>query len=428
MIDASCDSCFRSYQLKDEFAGRKVRCKGCGEVFTVPQPGAAAADPWDSEDPFDEDPFTDGPAAAPPSPTRRKKKRKKKAQRESSSGFPLGVYGILGIAAGALFLMMCFVGIFFRPAMHLMLIGVGLTGAVLSIVGGVGCLMAAFEEDTMIGVMYLIIPFYPLYFAVTRIGDVWKLVLMNVGGGLIMVAAIVVSGMVQAFDESRDRAAGRDPGAPAGGGGLFANIMAAAAQDEDSSENLRAITMGMHDHDEVYNQFAPRPEEQGGTPLVSWQTSLLPFVDEQALYDRIDRTIDWNAPANSAANGTVVDRYRQPSIRETTDSQGFALSHYALNQHFLVETGGLRIRDITDGTSNTMLAGEVGGGYKPWADPSNARDLAAGLAPGPATFGNPSGEGAFVSLADGSVRWLSSDTDPNVLTALSTPSAGDLPF
>ena len=40
------------------------------------------------------------------------------------------------------------------------------------------------------------------------------------------------------------------------------------------------------------------------------------------------------------------------------------------------QVGGLR--DITDGTSNTMMAGEVAVGFKPWGDPSNVRDPAAG--------------------------------------------------
>lgn len=35
-ITAQCDSCFREYRLEDHLAGKKIRCKECGEVIAVP--------------------------------------------------------------------------------------------------------------------------------------------------------------------------------------------------------------------------------------------------------------------------------------------------------------------------------------------------------------------------------------------------------
>ena len=70
-IDVSCHSCGKPYRLKDELAGKKFRCKACGEITT--------ADPADA-------PSTAGPAA----PRKRKPASGNPASRRSSrnSGRP----------------------------------------------------------------------------------------------------------------------------------------------------------------------------------------------------------------------------------------------------------------------------------------------------------------------------------------------------
>jgi hypothetical protein len=39
---------------------------------------------------------------------------------------------------------------------------------ILMLVGGVGCLFKAFEDDTLTGILYLFVPFYSIYFVVTN--------------------------------------------------------------------------------------------------------------------------------------------------------------------------------------------------------------------------------------------------------------------
>ena len=80
---------------------------------------------------------------------------------------------------------------------------------------------------------------------------------------------------------------------------------------------------------------------------------------------------------------------------------------------------------ITDGTSNTIYAGEAAGNFKGWGDPANLRDPALGINAGPDGFGSRSPGGANFNLLDGSVRFISDNIDPGVLKALSTPDAGD---
>ena len=41
MIKFSCSNCEQGYRVSDDYAGKKVRCKGCQTVNTIPKPEAA---------------------------------------------------------------------------------------------------------------------------------------------------------------------------------------------------------------------------------------------------------------------------------------------------------------------------------------------------------------------------------------------------
>ncbi|HSG72035.1 MAG TPA: hypothetical protein VLA12_16575, partial [Planctomycetaceae bacterium] len=81
--------------------------------------------------------------------------------------------------------------------------------------------------------------------------------------------------------------------------------------------------------------------------------------------------------------------------------------------------------EITDGTSYTILAGEINEGFVAWGTPINTRDPAKGLNKGPETFGSPYPSGVQLLLVDGSVQLLSNDIDLTVLKALATPTGGE---
>jgi hypothetical protein len=423
-INASCNSCFRQYQLKDDLAGRQVRCKECGAVFPVPNvaaSGDAAADDGRDAREFDEDPYVDDVDSPPPRSRPRStgaRGKKKKSRRSAASGVSFGAVFGLGAVGCVLFLLTCVLGLFWPAAWAVMLIGMFVVGLVLHLVGGIGVVVTAFREDTKCGLMYLFLPFYALYYGITRFGQIWKLLTVAFTGLLLMAGARVLSPIVRSAAEVADQA-----GLPElGPTGVFG--AREAAQNAASRNNMHSTMLAMHTFHDEYRQFPPRAEDDGEV-RVSWQTAMLPYLDSQFIYNHIDRQLAWDDPANLQASGNVVKRYLQPAIAETKEARGYALSHYALNQQMLGEAGGMVIRKMSDGTTTTVAFGEVGGGYKPWADPSNVRDVSAGLAPGPATFGNPSGEGGFMAFADGSVKWMSRDTDPGVLKAIATPAGGE---
>ena len=72
-----------------------------------------------------------------------------------------------------------------------------------------------------------------------------------------------------------------------------------------------------------------------------------------------------------------------------------------------------------------MAFGEVSAGFKAWGDPTNVRDLAAGLGQSATQFGGTNGATQILML-DGSVRTLTDNVAPSVLKALATPAGGEV--
>ncbi|MDZ4684380.1 MAG: DUF1559 domain-containing protein [Planctomycetaceae bacterium] len=161
-------------------------------------------------------------------------------------------------------------------------------------------------------------------------------------------------------------------------------------------------------------------------PHHSWMTMLLPYCDQMGLYQMVQLKSDWLDPVNAVAFSTEVPMFLNPSENgPRTSAEGYALSHFAANSHVLRYDRPISIASMTDGTSNTMLIGQVHDGFKPWGDPGNHRDPANGLGGGPNAFGSPHTGGIHVLMADGAVRFVSNDVLPEVLKALGTPAGNE---
>ena len=196
-----------------------------------------------------------------------------------------------------------------------------------------------------------------------------------------------------------------------------------AARRSASKNNLKQIGLATHNYHDTHRVFPPgKTLTVEGAPSQSWQTFLLPFVDQAVLYNQIDFDYAWDHPSNQALFHQEIPTYLNPNINVRVSPEGLGLSHYAGNQLVLKSNGELGIRNITDGTSNTILAFEVGDNFKPWGDPTNIALPAERMNSGNKTAFRG---GSHVLLGDGSVRFVSEHIDPAVLKALSTPDGGE---
>jgi hypothetical protein len=207
-----------------------------------------------------------------------------------------------------------------------------------------------------------------------------------------------------------------------------------AAGQESYSRNMavnnaKMIGLSFHNHHDVFKSLpAGFTHDDRGLALHGWQMRLLPYLEEMALYNKIDRNVPWNAERNAPLFCEQINMFINPVVDRVrnTDHQQPAPSDYAANQLVIGPGKAMRFKNITDGTSHTILGAEVVQNVKPWGSTTNWRDPRLGLNRSPEGFGGPWSAGVTImSLVDSSVRTVSDDIDPKVLSALATPAGGE---
>jgi prepilin-type processing-associated H-X9-DG protein len=206
----------------------------------------------------------------------------------------------------------------------------------------------------------------------------------------------------------------------------FTGLHFAVARIE-SMNNLKQIALAAHSYHDKNKQFPPGGTfDEQGRGMHGWQTFLLPYVEQDHIFARVDLKLPWDHPKNSDAMRMQVRIYLSPFQDIPENAAGYALSHYAGNVRVLGGGAPLTMAQITDGAGNTLLAGEAADRFRPWGHPRNWRDPARGINKSFDGFGSPDrGGGANFVFADGSVRFLTNQTSPAVLKALSTPNGGE---
>jgi prepilin-type processing-associated H-X9-DG protein len=195
-----------------------------------------------------------------------------------------------------------------------------------------------------------------------------------------------------------------------------------AARRSQCVNNLKQIGLAMHNYHDTYGSFPPAMTlDPDGKPLLSWRVLLLPFLDENSLYEQFKLDEPWDSPNNQPLLAKMPKTYVCPSF--PVSAPDVSTYQVLVGPGTLFEAPrGARISDLTDGTSNTLLVVETNAPV-PWSKPSDLTYQPKAPVAGLGSF-HPGGYNAL--FADGSVKFLKNSMSPMTLDALITRNGGEV--
>lgn len=180
--------------------------------------------------------------------------------------------------------------------------------------------------------------------------------------------------------------------------------------------NIRNVSLALLNYSAQNGQLPPAyTVDSNNRPLHSWRTLVLPWLDEQALYDSLDLTKAWDDPVNQHAWDKMPDVYGSPG-----HDLGVGMTAICVPvgfDHCFQAAGSKEASDITGLASEVIMLAQVSEeATVHWMEP---KDTAVEYLSAPKSFGRPFYGGVIlVGMADGSVRVISLDTDDIILKSL----------
>jgi type II secretory pathway pseudopilin PulG len=177
-----------------------------------------------------------------------------------------------------------------------------------------------------------------------------------------------------------------------------------AARRSACKNNLKQLVLGLHNYEETFGLFPPGylhkfgPDGRTNHMGFSWGTMILPRIDQQPLYEQFNYNVPVWDPVNLTPREQSLAVFLCPSdpyseknfvVRDdsTTPREQYAAASYAANwgpssaavnlddtplqsRGVFYRNSRSRVRDISDGMSNTLALGERTNGPLPGSNPS----------------------------------------------------------
>ncbi len=201
--------------------------------------------------------------------------------------------------------------------------------------------------------------------------------------------------------------------------------------------HMKQVVLALRNYHDDYGCFPPAYlADEDGQPMHSWRVLILPYLEEEDLYEQYRFDEPWNGPSNSR----LADEF----------ARGFQCFQYhsgrsATSTNYLLITGDGTAwadgraptrDDFTDGTANTIILAETADSNISWMEPRDLtleeamrginRVSGIGISSWHPAKGRYKGQGsANVAFADGAVVNLKNDFPLDELEELLTYQGGE---
>ena len=195
--------------------------------------------------------------------------------------------------------------------------------------------------------------------------------------------------------------------------------------------DLKQIGLALQIYHDAHGSFPPAViNDEHGVPMHSWRAILLPYFEGDEVR-KLAEQYRFDEPWNGPNNRQLVDKMPKVYHCRGDDENDNQTSYLAVvgSETMWRESEPMRIREMTDGTPNTIAVVECSDSGINWLEPRDLTfpDAAAGinaLTDRPGIRSEHSG-GAMVLFADGSVHFLPDGIKPDILRGLLTPAGGE---
>jgi hypothetical protein len=199
-----------------------------------------------------------------------------------------------------------------------------------------------------------------------------------------------------------------------------------SARRTQCSNNIKQILLAMHNYHTDHNTFPPAYSKSAdGKPLLSWRVHVLPYLEQQALYDEFHKDEPWDSAHNKPLISRIPAVYTCPSGSRAILREG-KTAYLTPRGPATIFPGatGVKIQEIADGTSNTIAVVDAGDAAAVvWTKPDDW-DITGGLKLQSLFGHHPAGTN--IGLADGSSHFVKEKIRVRHLHDLTTRNGGEI--
>ena len=210
------------------------------------------------------------------------------------------------------------------------------------------------------------------------------------------------------------------------------------ARRAECVNRMRQAALAMHDYHESFSRLPDSTIVHDDRPPRSWRVELLPYLESEHTRRGYHDNATWDSPENLPIATTSFSAYACPNNNDVRDSKGryyTSMSAVTGPKTCFENNKGIKLDEIGDGSSNTLLLIEACGQQIVWTEPRDidiSKDPIGINLPGNRPRSSPGWGSSYhkngginAVFADGSTRSLPATTDKEVLRRLATANGGE---